>query len=232
MSQPNTDNQTQYYGGNLHDLHGHREYSNQPYPGYNNDLLSQPLRATPIPPLASNAYLHPSSGSSQLHNSLNETSDSSVDIPLVQHTSWDSGAQSVSQTRSTNFQQTAGGTSASVPKASSMRHHPSDLPVLGVEQYGSGRSAKRPAAKANIKTKTTAIPSDTTRISKKRGRRRTEAEQTDSAEEPKRTRGRPRLETKDQTPTEVSGPLYLCLPSMFVLVGLSKTHGFAKLYAE
>lgn len=83
-----------------------------------------------------------------------------------------------------------------------MRHHPSDLPVLGVEQYGSGRSAKRPAAKANIKTKTTAIPSDTTRISKKRGRRRTEAEQTDSAEEPKRTRGRPRLETKDQTPTE------------------------------
>lgn len=83
-----------------------------------------------------------------------------------------------------------------------MRYVHDNLAVLSAEQYDEGRYPRRPASKANPKRNNAIVPIDNARNPKKRARNAVDGEQDEAPEEPKRTRGRPRLETKDQTPTE------------------------------
>ncbi|KAI1772207.1 hypothetical protein F4818DRAFT_179414 [Hypoxylon cercidicola] len=197
MSQPNTDIHPHYIGDHLRD---HGQFS-QPYGGYG-DLASQPLLTTPIPGFSSNHYPPVSSGLVHAPNSLDRNSSSSLpaETSLVQPVSWNSAGPSVPQRESFDFQLPAGGTSAllEVP----MRYLHTNLPVLSAEQYDNGRYPKRAASKAKAKPTATVVPAENAPNPRKRGRNQTDTETTEPGEETKRSRGRPRLETKDQTPTE------------------------------
>ncbi|KAI0112512.1 hypothetical protein GGR51DRAFT_44199 [Nemania sp. FL0031] len=77
-----------------------------------------------------------------------------------------------------------------------MRYIKGPLEVLDAEQYDDGRyTGKRGLSKSTLHLHTTATP---TPNPKKRGRKVSQNEQAEPAEEIKRARGRPRLETGDQ----------------------------------
>ncbi|KAI2470224.1 hypothetical protein F4781DRAFT_430637 [Annulohypoxylon bovei var. microspora] len=204
MSQQNPTTQPRYIGDNLQ---GHREQpsqssqSNESNPAHNG-LLSDPLLTTSIQP--SNIYRpFGSSGVIEHDNSVNEGPGLSTRNSLAQHASWSGGVQSFSQPERTSFQFTASGTPAlSLPEAPPMRYLHTDLPVLNVEQYEEGRYSRRPSSKLNPKPDITASHAENAPNPRKRGRKPVDHEQREATEENKRTRGRPRLETKDQTPTE------------------------------
>jgi len=73
-----------------------------------------------------------------------------------------------------------------------MRYPPGDPPILSAEIYDPGL----PLLKRRFAIKTNAALDDM--------RKRAKSSQPESAEPPKRPRGRPRLETKDETAAEVS----------------------------
>ncbi|KAF3068300.1 putative bzip family transcription factor protein [Daldinia childiae] len=83
-----------------------------------------------------------------------------------------------------------------------MRYLHPNVAVLNAEQYDGGRHPKRPSSKVNRKPNTTVVPTDNAPNPRKRGRKSADRELDGPAEETKRSRGRPRLETKDQTPGE------------------------------
>ncbi|KAI0382300.1 hypothetical protein F5Y04DRAFT_253449 [Hypomontagnella monticulosa] len=210
-SQPHTNIPFQFVGDNLQGHNGHRNGNGngngqpvQPYPG-NNDLSSQPLLTTSIPPFMSNVYpsLHPSAFVEPL-NGAGQNSGLSAETSLVHQTSWgsSSGSQPIPQTEQASFQLPTRGVPISQPEPLPMRYVDNNLAVLSAEQYDEGRYPRRPASKANPKRNNAIVPIDNARNSKKRARNAVDGEQSEAAEEPKRTRGRPRLETKDQTPTE------------------------------
>ncbi|KAI0835063.1 hypothetical protein F5Y06DRAFT_300001 [Hypoxylon sp. FL0890] len=197
-SRSNSDIQSQYIGD---DLEGHNRRLSQPYSGQNG-LPLQPLLTTSIPPFTSNIYPLASSGFIDPPNLVGEGPSQPAATPLAHHTSWSSGVQSLPQR--VGIQPVASGTPVSLPEAPPMRYFHNDLPVLSAEQYDDGRYSRRPrpAAKAAGKPNTRIVPIGNAPNPRKRGRKTVDDEQRESAEEPKRTRGRPRLETKDQTPTE------------------------------
>ncbi|KAI1211188.1 uncharacterized protein F4807DRAFT_27978 [Annulohypoxylon truncatum] len=197
MSQQNPTIRTQYTGDNL------QRYPNRSNPAHNGSL-SDPLLTTSVLPFSSNIY-HPL-GSSEVvepNNSVNEGPSLSTSTSLAQHASWDGGVESVSQPEHSVFQFTASGTpAASLPKPPPMRYLHTDLPVLNVEQYEEGDYSKRSSSKVNQKPNITAVHANKAPNPRKRGRKPADHDQREANEEAKRTRGRPRLETKDQTPTE------------------------------
>lgn len=202
MPQPNSAGQIQYIGDNSQ---GHRGQPNRSNPAHNG-LLSDPLFTTPTQPFSSNIY-RPlgSSGVIEPNTGVNEHLDLSTRSSLAQHPSWTGGGvQSVSQPENSVFQFTASGTpAASLPEPPPMRYLHTDLPVLNVEQYEEGPYSKRPSSKVNPKPNVTAVQADSAPNPRKRGRKPVDHDRPKEAnEETKRTRGRPRLETKDQTPTE------------------------------
>ncbi|KAI1765024.1 hypothetical protein GGR53DRAFT_491808 [Hypoxylon sp. FL1150] len=187
------------------------------YPHHNGDLLSQPYRGydeftsqslltAPIPSFPSYAY--PPPVSSGLANAPNNLSGNPGSIPLGEtspapQVSWNSTAPSAPQRESFDFQLPASGTSAaSAPEEVPMRYLHSNLGVLSAEQYDDGRYPKRAASKVRAKPTVTVVPIDDAPNPRKRGRNRADGGTDESVEETKRSRGRPRLETKDQTPTE------------------------------
>ncbi|KAI1380074.1 hypothetical protein F4677DRAFT_250435 [Hypoxylon crocopeplum] len=199
MSHPNTDADSQYVGDNLQ-VHGAQ--SAQPYARHDG-LASHPLLTTSIPPYSSNIYAHHGpSGFVQPSNSVNQNPSLSTETSLAQNVSWSSAAQPVPQTTSFDFRLAAGGTPVSLPGATPMRYLHTNLAVLSAEEYDGGRYSRRSASKVNPKPTTTVIPVDNAPNPKKRGRKPADVDQRESEEEPKRARGRPRLETKDQTPSE------------------------------
>ncbi|KAI1410659.1 hypothetical protein F5Y13DRAFT_70559 [Hypoxylon sp. FL1857] len=200
-SQPSTDIQSQYIGDALQGHSGQLNQPNQPYSGQN-DLSLQPLLTTPIHPFSSNIYPLAPSGYIDPPNRVGEDPSWPAVTSLPQHASWSGGVQSLPQR--VGIQSAAGGTPISLPEAPSMRYLHDDLPVLSAEQYDDGRysTRPRPTAKSNVRPNATTVPVDNAPNPRKRGRKPVDHEQRESAEEPKRTRGRPRLETKDQTPTE------------------------------
>ncbi|OTA94203.1 hypothetical protein M434DRAFT_394958 [Hypoxylon sp. CO27-5] len=197
-SQPNTDIQSQYVDDNIQGHSGQfaQSYSEQ------NDLSLEPLLTTPIHPFPPNIYPLASSGFIEPPNRVGVDPSQPAATSLVQHASWGSGLQSLPQ--HVGIQSAASGTPISLPEASSMRYLHNDLPVLSAEQYDDGHFSRQlePTAGANVKPNNRIVPVENAPNPRKRGRK--PADQRESAEEPKRTRGRPRLETKDQTPTEVS----------------------------
>ncbi|KAI1452233.1 hypothetical protein F4805DRAFT_43099 [Annulohypoxylon moriforme] len=202
MSQQNPAIRSQYIGDSLQ---GHRGQPSRSNPAHNDGFLSDPLLTTPVQPFSANIYRPVgSSGVIEPNNSVNEGPGLSARNPLAQHTSWGGGVQSVSQPEHSVFQFTASGTpAASLPEAPPMRYLHTDLPVLNVEQYEEGHHPKRSSSKVNPKPNTTAVHPESTPNPRKRGRRPANHDDHGEAnEETKRTRGRPRLETKDQTPTE------------------------------
>lgn len=200
MSQSNTDIHPHYIDDNLQD---HRAQLSQPYRQYD-DLTSQNL---PILGFSSNAYPPADSSAlvqAQAPNNLsgNPSSNLSADTSLAQQVSWSSAAPSVPQRENFDFQLPAGGTAAPVPGEVPMRHLHTNLAVLSAEQYENGRYPKRGATKVNAKPTATVVPIDNAPNPRKRGRNRADIGTDEPVEETKRSRGRPRLETKDQTPTE------------------------------
>ncbi|OTA52710.1 hypothetical protein K449DRAFT_440490 [Hypoxylon sp. EC38] len=195
-SQPNTDIQSQYVDDNIQ---GHSGQFVQPYSEHN-DLSLEPLLTTPIHPFPSNIYPLASSGFIEPPNRVGVDPSQPAATSLVQDTSWGSGLQSLPQ--HVGIQSAASGTSISLSEASSMRYLHNDLPVLSAEQYDDSHYSRQlqPTAGANVKPNNRIVPVENAPNPRKRGRK--PADQRESAEEPKRTRGRPRLETKDQTPTE------------------------------
>lgn len=83
-----------------------------------------------------------------------------------------------------------------------MRYLHTNLAVLSAEQYDNGRYPKRTSSKVNAKPTTTVVPIENAPNPRKRGRNRADIGIDEPVEETKRSRGRPRLDTKDQTPTE------------------------------
>ncbi|KAI2629942.1 hypothetical protein GGR54DRAFT_286020 [Hypoxylon sp. NC1633] len=199
MSQSSSDVHSQYTRSNLQ---SHGGQSGQPYTGHN-DISSQSLITAPTPPLSSNANLRLAPTSLvQPSNDVVKNSRPFNEISQAEHPLWSSGTQPVPQTERFEFQLPAGGTPALLPESLPMRYVQTNLAVLSAEQYDDGRFFRRPASKANNKPNTTVVPVENTPNIKRRGRRPVNVEQTELAEETKRSRGRPRLETKDQTPTE------------------------------
>ncbi|KAI0887750.1 uncharacterized protein GGS22DRAFT_88620 [Annulohypoxylon maeteangense] len=200
MSQQDPATRSQYIGDGFQ---GHRGQPSRSNPAHNS-LLSDPLSTTPIYPFSSNIYRPVGqSGVIEPINSVNEGPGLSTGTSLAQHTYWGGGVQSVSQPEHTVFQFTASGTpAASLPEAPPMRYLHTDLPVLNVEQYEEGRYSKQPS-KGNPKPNIPADHAENVPNPRKRGRKPAKHDhQREANEETKRTRGRPRLETKDQTPTE------------------------------
>ncbi|KAI0595179.1 hypothetical protein F4775DRAFT_570466 [Biscogniauxia sp. FL1348] len=83
-----------------------------------------------------------------------------------------------------------------------MRYLHSDLAVLSAEQYDDGRVTKRSGAVVARKLNTSRASPLETVNPKKRGRKPSEEGHDEPEEETKRARGRPRLDTTDQTPSE------------------------------
>ncbi|KAI0120809.1 hypothetical protein F4776DRAFT_227979 [Hypoxylon sp. NC0597] len=195
-SQPNTDIQSQYVSDNIQ---GHSGQLVQGYSGQN-DLSLEPILTNPTHPFPPNIYPLASSGFIEPPNRVGEDPSQPAVTSLVQHASWGSGVQLLPQ--HFGIQSAASGTPGSLPEASSMRYLHNDLPVLSAEQYDDGHYSRQPprTARANVKPSSRIVPVGNAPNPRKRGRK--PADQRESAEEPKRTRGRPRLETKDQTPTE------------------------------
>ncbi|KAI1632906.1 hypothetical protein F4809DRAFT_57577 [Biscogniauxia mediterranea] len=83
-----------------------------------------------------------------------------------------------------------------------MRYLHSDLAVLSAEQYDDGRVTKRSGSVVTRKLNTSRASPLETVNPKKRGRKPSEEGHDEPEEETKRARGRPRLDTTDQTPSE------------------------------
>ncbi|KAI5859299.1 hypothetical protein GGS23DRAFT_329020 [Durotheca rogersii] len=155
----------------------------------------------PIPPSSSTAYpSSASSGLAQLSTVGGNTSLLPPETPVVQSARWSRGAQPVLRTEPVDFQFTAGESSTSLPEVPAMRYFHTDLPMLSAERYDDSNRSRRPTTKANPIGGP--VPVERPPNPKKRGRKTEDAGRKENGEETKRTRGRPRLETKDQTPTE------------------------------
>lgn len=211
MSQPNAGVHAQYTGDNVQH---HGRQLGEPYSGHNGfDLSTHPLPTTSIPPsFSSDIYPPNSSGFGIASNRPDESSNLATEA-LAQKASWSSGAQSVPQIESFDFRIPTGDAPVSLSEATPMRYFHTNLAVLSADQYDNDRYSKRPTTKVSLakgkpKSAVTVVPADSAPNPKKRGRKPAsddeERESTEPAGEAKRTRGRPRLDTKDQTPTEVS----------------------------
>ncbi|KAI1100356.1 hypothetical protein F4804DRAFT_47465 [Jackrogersella minutella] len=199
MSQPNIDIQFRQFGDNLQ---GYRGQPSQSHPTAHNHL-SDPLLTTPIIPFSSSSYdPYAPSGAIEHPHRVNEDSSLFTGSSLAPHASWSGGVQSISQPEPTGLQLAASGTPASLAEAPPMRYFHADLPVLNIDQYDGGRYSRRPASKANPKPNATAAHVGNAPNPRKRGRKPVDHGQREPTEETKRSRGRPRLETKDQTPSE------------------------------
>ncbi|KAI0113458.1 hypothetical protein F4814DRAFT_347331 [Daldinia grandis] len=203
IPQSNASIQSNSVGDNLQD-YGQLSQPGQPgrLISSQNDLSSQPLLTTSIPPFRANVYTYASSSLINPLNSVDNDSCQFTDTSLTQDVSWDSGVQSLSQIENTNVQLTTDETVVSLPEAPPMRYLHSNLAVLSAEQYDGGRYPRRSASKINQKPNTTVVPTNNAPNPRKRGRKSADRELDGPAEETKRSRGRPRLETKDQTPGE------------------------------
>ncbi|KAI0851180.1 hypothetical protein F5Y00DRAFT_230520 [Daldinia vernicosa] len=201
VPQSNTNIQSNSVGDNLQDYGGQLSQPNQLFPSQN-DLSSQPLLTTSIPPFRANVYTYASSSLIDPLNSADNDSSRSTDTSLARDVSWDSGVQSLSQIENTNLQLATAGMVASLPEAPPMRHLHSNLAVLSAEQYDGGRYPKRTASKVDRKPNAIVVPTNNAPNPRKRGRKSADREPDGPAEETKRSRGRPRLETKDQDPGE------------------------------
>ncbi|KAK8131805.1 hypothetical protein PG984_008243 [Apiospora sp. TS-2023a] len=79
----------------------------------------------------------------------------------------------------------------------------SDLAILSAERYDDGRHAQRPAASnGTAMKKALSSGGGEKSVPKKRARKQPPVDQDEHDEEKKRARGRPRLDTTDQTPQE------------------------------
>ncbi|KAI1498327.1 hypothetical protein F5X99DRAFT_394000 [Biscogniauxia marginata] len=83
-----------------------------------------------------------------------------------------------------------------------MRYLHSDLAVLSAEHYDDARVTKRPGSVAARKAISSHSSHPDISNPKKRGRKPSEEGRDEVEEETKRARGRPRLDTADQTPSE------------------------------
>ncbi|KAI8964513.1 hypothetical protein F5Y11DRAFT_315884 [Daldinia sp. FL1419] len=167
------------------------------------DLSSQSLLIAPIQSFQPDLYTHAPSSLGQPLTSVGANSDQGAATSLARDVPWDIGVPSFSQAENTDLQLTTTEVEASVPEARTMRHLHSDLAVLNAEQYDTGRNSRRPTSKVNRKPNNTIVPvAENVTNPRKRGRKSADRELDGPAEETKRSRGRPRLETKDQTPTE------------------------------
>lgn len=88
-----------------------------------------------------------------------------------------------------------------------MRVMGSDLAILSAERYDDGRRAQRPATNGTAMKKAISSGGDKS-VPKKRARKQPPVDQDEHDEEKKRARGRPRLDTTDQTPQEAGS--FLC----------------------
>ncbi|KAI2778295.1 hypothetical protein F4815DRAFT_477892 [Daldinia loculata] len=205
IPQSNTNIQSNSVGDNLQDYEGQLSQPGQSgsqfFPSQN-DLSSQPLLTTSIQPFRANVYTYAPSSLTDPLNSVDNDSSRSTDTSLTRDVSWDSGVQSFSQIENTNLQLATTEAVVSLPEAPPMRYLHSNLAVLSAEQYDGGRYPRRPASKVNQKPNTAVVPANNAPNPRKRGRKSADRELDSPAEETKRSRGRPRLETKDQTPGE------------------------------
>ncbi|KAK6956689.1 hypothetical protein Daesc_001968 [Daldinia eschscholtzii] len=200
----NVDIQSEYVDDNLQDHRGQLGQLSQPGQSLprQNDLSSQPLMTAAMLPFPSNVYSYPSSSLAEHTNSVNIDSSQSADTALARDVSWSSGLQPFSQPENTIHQLATTDTVAPLPDVPPMRYSHADLAVLNADQYDDGRHTTRLASKTNLKPNVTVVPVDNASNPRKRGRKSPERELEVPAEETKRSRGRPRLETKDQTPSE------------------------------
>ncbi|KAI1387174.1 uncharacterized protein F4822DRAFT_405660 [Hypoxylon trugodes] len=204
-SPPNPGIQSHFTGndGNGLQAYSYRGYPSQPYP--RRDDLSEPLLTTSTPSFSFRAYPPVIfTGVGEFPAGFHEHSHPPLvtGTALTQNTPGNSGVQSGSQSSRVNLQLPPASTTTPVSQPAQMRYYHTDLAVLSAEQYNEGHYSRRSASKANLKPTATVVPVDNAPNPKKRGRKAVDEEQRDTAEEVKRTRGRPRLETKDQTPTE------------------------------
>ncbi|KAI1473133.1 uncharacterized protein F4812DRAFT_454950 [Daldinia caldariorum] len=206
---PRLDNdiQSEYVNNSLRDCRGQLGQSNQLDRSHlgQNDLSSQTSLTTEMPSFSSNVYTHAHTSPSlvKLTNSVPDIDSSqSSHTALARDGSWGSEAHSFPQLENINLQLATNDAAVSLTEVPVMRYSHVDLAVLNADQHDSGRSSKRPASKANLKANITVVPTSNASNSRKRGRKSTESEVEGPAEETKRSRGRPRLETKDQTPSE------------------------------
>ncbi|KAK8068693.1 hypothetical protein PG994_005309, partial [Apiospora phragmitis] len=81
-----------------------------------------------------------------------------------------------------------------------------DLAILSAERYDDGRRAQRAASNGPAMKKAISSVGGKT-IPKKRARKQPSVDHDEPDEEKKRARGRPRLDTTDQTPQEAGSPL-------------------------
>ncbi|KAK7932708.1 hypothetical protein PG985_003420 [Apiospora marii] len=87
-----------------------------------------------------------------------------------------------------------------------MRVMGSDLAILSAERYDDGRRVQRPASNGTAMKKAISSGGDKS-VPKKRARKQPPVDQDEHDEEKKRARGRPRLDTTDQTPQEAGVPV-------------------------
>ncbi|KAI1801320.1 hypothetical protein F4811DRAFT_464713 [Daldinia bambusicola] len=205
ISRPDNDIQSGYVDENLRD--SRRQLGRSRQPGQSllgqNDLSSQPLLTTEMLSFSSNIYAYTPSSLVEPTNSVPDIDSSqSSDTALARDGSWGREAHSFPQLENINLQLGTNDVAVPVTEVPAMRYSCANLAVLNADQYDSGRSSKRLASKANPKPNTIVVPASNASNSKKRGRQSTEREAEGPAEETKRSRGRPRLETKDQTPSE------------------------------
>ncbi|OTB09351.1 hypothetical protein M426DRAFT_315915 [Hypoxylon sp. CI-4A] len=201
-SPPTAATQFQFVGD---DAQSYGERFGQPYVGQNN-LSSQPLLTTPIPPFSSSFYQPlAASGLAESFSGVDSISNLPNETYLVQNAhnaSWNGVVPLANQAEHVALQPTTRGSQVSLAEPEPMRHLHTDLAVLNADQYGGGHYTRHSTSKTNRKPTNVVVPIENAPNPRKRGRKQADREPRESGEEAKRTRGRPRLETKDQTPTE------------------------------
>ena len=91
-----------------------------------------------------------------------------------------------------------------------MRYPTGDLAILSAESYDDGRKHRRSTGKTRIKSTVAGVVTQDSGDGPSRKRRKTSSPDAAGEEEEgekKRTRGRPRLEPKDETAQDVSRPV-------------------------
>ncbi|KAI1080011.1 hypothetical protein F5B20DRAFT_148004 [Whalleya microplaca] len=170
-----------------------------PYTTYDN-LSSSSLTTPPFPPSFSSLTCPPastSSGSSYTSVALTEDPNPANTASGTQRAPWRVGAP-VPQTDQGSSQLAR---SAVPANPSEMRYIHPNLAILSAQEHTDGRRSKRPGPMTAPKAPNLVF-SNYTPKQKKRGRKLADVDQDVPEEETKRTRGRPRLDSKDETAAE------------------------------